>query len=191
MSQLFDFHFLNDQLMNMGSVNSVSELQGLLCGRLCAGDPLDDARWEKVALDFIDLEYLQPNEQQQDLLKLILGNTRAVLQDEQYTFEPLLPDDNASLERRTLELGGWCEGFLHGLGQTIAQSGLAKGSELPEDITDALKDLAHISQVEMDADADLDENEAYWIELVEYVKVAVLNIFAEFQSNAEHNKPVH
>ncbi|SMF22735.1 hypothetical protein SAMN02745866_01440 [Alteromonadaceae bacterium Bs31] len=195
MSQLFDFHFINDQLMNMGSVNSASELQGLLCGRLCTGEALDEAAWQKVALSFMDLDFVEANEQQQDLLKLMLNSTRELLQDDQYQFEPLLPDDNSSLERRTQELGSWCEGFLHGLGQAIGQSNIGKRDELPEDVTDALKDLARISQVvvEAEADMDLDENEAYWIELVEYVKVAVLTIYTEFRNKTEpqQTKVVH
>ncbi|WP_075184863.1 UPF0149 family protein [Teredinibacter haidensis] len=179
MSSLFEFHFVNDQLMNMGSVNSVAELQGLLCGRLCAGDRLDAQQWQQVALEFLELDFITPNEEQEALFKLILENTDKLLNDQQYSFQPLLPDDNASLERRAQELAGWCEGFLHGLGQTIGKSGLGQGAELPKDVADALRDMAHISQAAVDAELDAEQNETYWVELVEYVKVAVLTVYTE------------
>jgi len=181
MSKLFEFYFVNDQLMNMGGVNSASEVQGLLCGRLSTGEQLNAEQWQSVALTFMDLEYLTLNEEQRALFVLILENTDRLLHDDEYGFRPLLPDDEASLERRVQELGSWCEGFLHGLGQSIGQAGLVKGDQLPEDVTDALRDLAHISQAVVDDEtaADTEQNEAYWVELVEYVKVAVLTICSE------------
>lgn len=179
MTELYDFHFLNDQLFNMGSVNSVAELQGLLCGHLCAGDRPGEARWRQLALEFMDLEFLDVTEEQSSLLTLLLEKTQALLTDQEFGFRPLLPSDAMSLEARTRELGAWCEGFLHGLGQAIGKSGLSPETGLSDDVAGALRDLAHISQVEAIGDGDLerDENEAYWVELVEYVKVAVLNIY--------------
>ncbi|WP_045855917.1 UPF0149 family protein [Teredinibacter purpureus] len=181
MSGLFEFYFVNDQLMNMGSVNSAAELQGVLCGRLCTGEQLSPSDWQAVALEFLDLDYITPNEEQEALFKLILERTAELLSDDSYGFNPLLPGDTASLERRSQELGSWCEGFLHGLGQAIGKAGLGQGDDLPKDVGDALRDMAHISQVVVDGDAALEaeENEVYWVELVEYVKIAVLTVHAE------------
>jgi len=180
MKPLYEFHFINDQLMNMGSVNSASELQGLLCGRLCTGEQLSGERWQQLALAFMDLEFMIPSEEQSALLALLLMETQASLQDDQLVFMPLLPDDHAGLVRRSQELASWCEGFLHGLGQSIGNAGLKEGDELPEEVSDALRDIARISQAEVEGDTqELEKNEVYWVELVEYVKVAVLTIYAE------------
>jgi len=190
MNQLFNFHFVNDQLMNMGSVNSAAELQGLLCGRLCSGEKLDRKRWQTVALAHMDLAWLNLNAAQEGVLDLLLETTQQQLGDNLLRFYPLLPDDSASLERRTVELGGWCEGFLHGLGQTIGQSGLDKRNELSAEVSEALTDLARISQAAVD-DGDEAVNEAYWIELVEYVKVAVLTLFTELNTKPKQPDTLH
>lgn len=189
MSNLFEFHFLNDQLMNMGSVNSASELQGVLCGRLCCGEVLSDDRWSQVALEFLGLDDVTASEEQLALLSLLLNQTRMHLQDDQYGFQPLLPNDAVSLQQRTQELGSWCEGFLHGLGQSIGAAGLQQGAELPQDVTDALRDMAHISQVSIEEDMELEENEVYWTELVEYVRVAVITVFTQLAATAGERQP--
>ncbi|WP_019603826.1 UPF0149 family protein [Teredinibacter turnerae] len=179
MTELYEFHFLNDQLFNLGSVNSVAELQGMLCGRLCAGERLEAAQWNTLALEFMDLEHLALADEQSALLALILERTQALLDDQQLGFTPLLPADETSLDNRARELGAWCEGFLHGLGQAIGQSGLSADTGLSDDVKDSLRDLAHISQAEAisEGDSETEQDEVYWVELVEYVKVAVLNIY--------------
>lgn len=186
MNDLFEFHFVNDQLMNMGSVNSAAELQGVLCGWLCAGELLSAERWQEIALEFLDLGHNNPpNEEQVALFTLLLDKTLALLTDEQFSFTPLLPDDSAGLERRAEALSGWCEGFLYGLGQSIANAGLNKGDDLPKDVSDALRDMAHISQAMVeDGDEAREADEVYWMELVEYVKVAVLTIYSELAGKA-------
>ncbi|WP_185233270.1 UPF0149 family protein [Teredinibacter franksiae] len=181
MSGLFEFHFINDQLMNMGSVNSAAELQGLLCGRLSAGEDLTAAQWQEIALEYLELDYITPNEEHQALFLLLLEHSGRLLKDDEYVFQPLLPDDHASMDHRARELSGWCEGYLHGLGQAIGKAGLGEGDKLPDEVADALRDMAHITQADVGAEGDMDaeENEVYWTELVEYVKVAVLTVYTE------------
>ncbi|TVZ37522.1 hypothetical protein P886_1863 [Alteromonadaceae bacterium 2753L.S.0a.02] len=181
MTDLYDFHFINDQLFNLGSVNSAAELQGVLCGRLCAGESLSDAAWLKAALEYTDLGHLSQREDVEALFSLLLARTQELLADHQYAFQLLLPNDATSLSHRTQELGAWCEGFLHGLGQAIGKSGLSPQQGISKEVSGALKDMAQISQAGVDGDVELDEdeNEAYWVELVEYVKVAVLTIYSD------------
>lgn len=187
MNDLFEFHFVNDQLMGMGSVNSAAELQGVLCGRLCTGEQLQAEHWQEIALEFLDLDCLSPlSEEQEALFTLVLNRTQALLTDEQFRFTPLLPCDSAGLERRAEALSRWCEGFLYGLGQSIAKAGLHEGDKLPKDVSDALRDMAHISQaVVEDGTESMEENEVYWMELVEYVKVAVLTIYEELAGKTQ------
>ena len=61
-------------------------------------------------------------------------------------------------------------------------SGLSGEAKLSPDAADALRDLAQISQASLEDDDNVEENEVYWLELVEYVKVAVLTIYTELSS---------
>lgn len=190
MSEKLDFHTINDQLLNMGAINSPAQLQGLLCGRVCGGQVLDKAQWHETAIDFLDVDHIELSEEQLMLLDRVLDYTLIQMDDLNFSFNPLLPDDNATLQRRTQELGGWCEAFLHGVGT----SGMKLDDKLSSDVADALRDLAKISQVNVEDDEAGDENEVYWNELVEYVKVAVLNVYAELSPKipaSSASKTVH
>ena len=190
MSEKLDFHTINDQFLNMGAINSPAQLQGMLCGRVCGGQELSQQQWHEAAIDFLDVDHIELDEDQLRLLDELHGQTLAQMDDLQCSFHPLLPDDNASLQRRTQELGGWCEAFLHGVGA----SGMQLDEKLSSDVADALRDLAKISQVNVEDDEVDDENEVYWNELVEYVKVAVLNVYAELSqkiSAISASKTVH
>lgn len=174
-----DFFVLNELLLNMGAVCSPSELQGVLCGRVSGGDIPTKAQWPADAASFLDLEeHLGFDDEQLPLIDGLYTDTRSLMDDVNFGFTPLLPGDEATMERRTNELASWCEGFLHGLGL----SGLSGEVQLSPDVADALRDLAQISQVSVDKDDDLEENEVYWLELVEYVKVAVLTIYTELSN---------
>ena len=186
MSNLFDFAFLNDQMLSMGAVNSVSELQGLLCGYLSGKQAkvgpeavLDTAAWRTLAVEYMELADFDLEEDRLALFDLLLVKTRNALVDTQLGFQPLLPSDDVGIVRRAEELGAWCTGFLHGLGR----SGLEGSDAFSTDAADAIKDLAHIAQISAEVD-ELEENEVYWFELVEYVKVAVLCVYSELAAKA-------
>ena len=181
-----DFFHLNELLLNIGAVHSPSELQGMLCGLMCGNAAPQSEEWLAVAQSFLDIDHVELQGEQSEMLMGMYADTRALMDDVNFSFSPLLPDDHATIERRTLELGAWCQGFLHGLGL----SGLSGEKQLSPDAADALRDLAQISQVRADEEDAIDENEAYWQELVEYVKVAVLTIYTEItqRHNEESSK---
>lgn len=179
----FDFHPINDTLLNFGAVHSASELHGYLCGLLSGGKKLDYNAWQRQAETFLDLESVGGlPEGAELLLNAFFDNTEAGLSDENYTFAPLLPGDGSNLTRRIGELAVWCQGFLHGVGA----SGLKGDKSMSPDSAEVLRDLAEISQVESDVsdeeaeDAALsEEREAQLFELSEYVKTAVLTFRAD------------
>ncbi len=184
MPEKTDFFTLNELLLNIGAVHSPAELQGLLCGRVSGGDVPPRDAWVADAQTFLDIEHVALAPDHIELLQALYSDTRALMDDVNFSFSPLLPTDDATIARRTQELGAWCQGFLHGLGV----SGLSGEAKLSPDAADALRDLAQISQASLEDDDNLDENEVYWLELVEYVKVAVLTIYTEL-SSAEPSSP--
>lgn len=175
MAQTTDFFHLNELLLNLGAVHSPSELQGMLCGRIGGGAAPELKEWAPLAQEFLDIDHVELEQDQIEQLAQLYTDTRALMDDVNFSFTPLLPDDHSTMERRTQELGSWCQGFLHGIGM----SGLNGEAQLGPDSADALRDLAQISQVELDENDEIEENENYWQELVEYVKVAVLTIYTE------------
>ena len=176
-----DFEYLNDRFLSNGANTSVAALHGMLCGRL-SGGALPQARWQAAAVDYLEIKHLRPEPETLALLDLLRDNTARQLTDQHFRFQPLVPGDDATLARRVAELSQWCKGYLMGLGA----SGLAGDSQLAPDIAEALRDIAQIATADTEME-DGEENEVYWFELVEYIKVAVLNIYAELQ--LRHNIP--
>lgn len=205
-----DFQKINDHLLNAGAVHSASELQGYLCGLLCGGRKLESDAWIDDARIFLDLEMQAAgldvelgenaddeasdgasnaetssttlDEFTRDLLVELHKITSTQLSDDNYSFTPLLPEDATSLARRTEELGAWCQGFLHGVGA----SGMKGDRALSPEAAEAVRDLAEISQVDADfgenASAETEENEVHFVELVEYVRAAVLTFRGDTMS---------
>lgn len=174
-----DFFTLNELLLNLGAVCSPSELQGVLCGRISGGDVPAKETWLEEVADYLDIAHVALDDEHKGALNNFYSDTRHLMDDPNFGFSPLLPNDESSIERRTQELGSWCEGFLHGLGL----SGLSGEAKLSPDAADALRDLAQISQVSVEEEDELEENEVYWQELVEYVKVAVLTLYTELSNS--------
>jgi len=195
MTNHLDFHFINDQLLNMGAVHSASELQGYLCGLISGGRRFVADEWLILGLEFMDLTDIQPKEQLDDLQKELFADiynqTLTQLDDSQCLFTPMLPTESSSIERRIDELGCWCQGFLHGVGA----SGLQGENTMTSESAEALRDLAQISQVAIDEEANDEENETHWTELVEYVRAAVMIFYTDItqpvKNNADETKIIH
>lgn len=182
MTEAKAFFYYNEALLNMGAISSASELQGFICGKLSGGRSLPVSlpeSWLAEIRRFMDMEYLELNTEQTSLIAELYQQSLTELSDSEFGFRPLLPEDEATIQRRTGELAAWCRGFLHGLGS----SGLKADAKLSAETADALRDIAKISQAEVDEEEDMesmDRLEADWESLVEYVKVAVLTINQEF-----------
>ncbi len=190
MSDIFDFHFFNDQLASLGAVNSAAEVQGFLCGKLSGGQELSADQWCEESVGFMDLEHITLSEDQRALIEKLLELSRSQLTDPDFSFTPLLPGDESPIEQRVRELASWCEGYLHGVGS----SGIQGADKLSADVADAFRDLAKISQATVDQeDMDEDDSEGYWVELEEYVKVAVLTVYNELNPPAsnDNDETVH
>lgn len=184
MTETKPFYYYNEALLNMGAISSAAELQGFICGKLsgCKRAPsVLPEDWLAEIQRFMDMEYLDLSEGQAALLMELYAQTLGELNDRDFAFRPLLPEDEASMQRRTDELAAWCRGFLHGLGS----SGLKADAKLSAETADALRDLAKISQAEVDEEENEENLEADWESLVEYVKVAVLTINQEFGEPAQ------
>ena len=102
------------------------------------------------------------------------------LRDPNYGFTPLIPDDDDELELRSEALASWCEGFLQGFA-----AGVAGSDQISTEAAEILRDMAQIARLEVDPMSDIDAQESDFIELVEYVRVVVLNLYQTYTSDDE------
>lgn len=169
-----NFDDLCNLLAPLGTINSPSELHGLLCGKLSGGAELGEVRWLLDAVEFLDFSQA-PDENVRTALTALYHTSLQQLRDG-FGLQLLLPDDDTDLSQRTATLGQWCYGFLTGFGS--AGSGKR---ELGEEAEDGLRDLAAIAQIAIE-DGD-DSDEADFMEVTEYVRMLAASLFMEYAAD--------
>lgn len=164
------------QLLPGESPNELpAELHGLVCGALTVGMVVDEARWQ----DLVGLASAEvPLENADAVLFALLRGSQSLDADD-FTFEPLLPEDETLLRERVVALAAWCDGFL--LSFAIANPDHAL---LSEDVAAALGDLEEVVQVDSEVTGTEDE-EWHFTEVKEYVKTAALVIREEMRDAQE------
>lgn len=161
---------LDQALAALEATAGAAAAHGRLCGMLTVSETAERARWIAEVL-----EDTAPRGEAAKacltLLSHLYDETREALDDPEFSLRILLPGDAESLAIRTAALGAWCEGYLLGL----AVGGLTREIGLPGEVSEILRDLAEIVQVDTDPEADEDNEQAYE-ELVEYVRMGMLLI---------------
>lgn len=148
-----------------------SDLHGSLTGFLCAGGATTPQRWlSDLALDADQVGA------EADVFEQLHADVSIALDDSGLGFEPLLPPDSAPLAERAQALVDWCRGFLGGIGLADVAGRVAA---LDDDGREILRDLGEIAASRLDF-TDSEEDEQSLAELVEYVRVGVLTLHAEF-----------
>ena len=165
------FEEVQDALNNSDLSGTAAEAHGLLSGMLCMDVATDCRQWLG---DFFGPELNGIRGEDRLQLDRLYQQTRRQLVDFDFSIEPLLPDDEESLEARAQSLGEWCHGFLQGIGYN------GKTSEWPGETTEILRDFMEI--VRLDPAAAGEGDETAYTELTEYVRVGVQVIHSEFQS---------
>lgn len=166
-----DFIELDRLLRRIGAPIDAAECHGALCGAVCAPSDGVDA-WLERTLDGVD------NARRGDasaVLRGVADEVRRQLRGRDMAFAPMLPGDDEALPERAAALGEWCEGFLFGIG--TAQ--ITNFDRFGDTVQEALRDLVEIARVGVPADGD-EEDEAAYLELVEYLRVAVQLVHDEF-----------
>ena len=178
---------------------SAAEAHGSLCGALAAPRGNDDG-WQKGWLErVLGAALMNRSDAVSHCTRSLLALfavTQTMLADDELSFQPLMPDDNAELPERAAALSQWCDGFVFGLalaeGSPAAPDVVANasGKALPASIQPAMsketsevvEDFIEISRVAQDAersgDSGTEEDDAYH-ELLEYVRVATMLLYTE------------
>jgi len=148
---------------------SPAELHGLLTGQLCSG---------VIQPDPDDLGEILEHELLPVVRKLVerMGKeANAQLGGLEYSFHPLLPDDELALAQRVNELGQWCNSFTAG----FAAGYIRPESDLTREAREILQDFAELADLS-DAEHQVDEqDEEDYMELVEYVRMAAITLYQQ------------
>lgn len=186
---VFDFEELSNHLLEQGSELSPARIHGCLSGVLCAGAPAQ----AEVGLDVVTqtLGASLHGELAEQVLQLY-SVSAAALEDEEFAFHPLLPEDEEELDVRTEAMADWCGGFLLGFAQESAKEGV-QPAVLSQDSSEILADLTAMAAATVDADPDeseeaKDEAENNYYELVEYLRFAVLNVYMDTRLSSRDNE---
>ena len=103
-------------------------------------------------------------------------------------------DDDGDIADRVEALADWCRGFLAGFAHASVGDDRSAPA-LSEDSSEILKDFAAIAQAGLDDSEDREEEEGSYMELVEYLRFAALNLYmdnVEGADDASNNPaPVH
>lgn len=172
-----DFEWLANVYNQNSAINHPSELHGIIVGELAGNLKRQGDSWLEITLDHMGVDELNL-ERQPNLEKELVAFYEKVLEGidaDSSSFNMLLPDDSYALPERIDALAVWVSGFLEGL--AMAQSN-ALGS-VDDELREILQDLVEISQ--LDSRVEVSETgEKEFFEVCEYVRIGVLNLYAEF-----------
>ena len=170
---------LQQLLDKINSDVPAATVHGLWCGRLAAGDTPEAPEWWPYTLQVLAAE--------DEIEARMIAAFKAVakfadqhLQRDDFQFEPWLPADDTTCWQRVQALSEWCQGFTEGLTSVLRE----RLASAPAEVKEMLKDLLDIGEVDVTVSGS-EEDEKQLLELVEFVKVATLNIWHEYAAKGQ------
>ncbi|MGB5490326.1 MAG: UPF0149 family protein [Woeseiaceae bacterium] len=177
MDEKIDHDALDAALKRCGASWGAAQSHGLLTGRLAVSGASAGPDWLLHVLEGTD-ENNAFRLECQKMLDTLYQSTFWQLSERLSEFVPLLPDDDSEAADRTMAMAHWCEGFLHGL--VSAKHGDALRNRLAaEPLADIIRDMLQITRAEVDDASDEETNEAAYVELVEYLRIAAQLTYEE------------
>jgi uncharacterized protein YgfB (UPF0149 family) len=172
-----DYRNFAQQLAAVRVDLSPAEVQGVICGLVCAGDSSADVRWLGSWIGTVPPDEGLGAACRRQLLG-IARQTRQQIEGEEGWFGLLLPGDDQPLAERAEALTEWSQGFLYGLGLT----GISEG-QLSGQAREVIFDFAEITRMELNGLEETEENEQALVELHEFIWVAAMLLREELMSS--------
>lgn len=166
---------INTALERAESDIHAAEAHGVLCGFLCSSANAKDTHWLQQVLPGAEAGDLLAQQTQQVLLKLQQYYLDQ-LNSSDFQFALLLPNDEQALAARLQALTQWCDGFSLGL----SAGGLSqkRSHNLSEQSQEFIQDVLRFTELETHLQTN-EENEAAYMQLVEYLKVGVVTLYED------------
>lgn len=163
------------------------EVHGALVGIICGGAA--EQHWQQPMRELMNDGQALPDALNA-LLQEMHQNVATRLADPDFGFTLLLPEEEEPLATRLEALSLWTQSFLTGI--AVVQPKLNQSSA---DVRDVIRDLAEITQVDLNVGDD-EESESAFEELLEFVRMSAILCFTEFVlhaqavANAEQDKGI-
>lgn len=167
------FDRLDERLAAADVLASPAEVHGYLTGSYCSAPQAPRA--DVLAGLAEHLELAGPRLEGMTELLAMADALPTALAGSELGFYPLLPEDDQPLVDRAEALGQWCEGFLAGF---ALQTGAA-GKPLSPEVQEVISDFVAIAQIAAPDEDDEDADERSLMELVEYLRLAAINLYLE------------
>ncbi|MBU3004412.1 UPF0149 family protein [Paraglaciecola arctica] len=162
-------------------LTSAAEVQGMFCGMLGGGMPLECQDWLEPLADFIHQGETFSNDVI-DAFRNLYDNTCQQLVESDFALVLFLPEDSAPINERGQALLNWVQGFMLGFG--LHQDDLTGCSE---DVKEGLQDFAEIARMDDEMSED-EESEQALFEVMEYVRVTAMLCFNELGKSPEQQQ---
>ncbi len=159
---------------------TAAEAHGMATGMLSIDSETGAMTW----LSEVFQNTTQLLEEDKQLLVSLFEQTQELLNTDEFSFDLLLPDDNADLGLRIEALRNWSKGFLLGVGYSTSET------KWPGETREILKDIVEFSKMDVDGDEDDEEIENALMEIQEYLRAAIMLFKMEF-SVSDDNKVLH
>lgn len=173
------FDEVANALLDQGELVSPSELHGTLCGLLGGGFAGDDAALLAQLESTLDVAL---HGSLADFALTLRADAVSSTTTGDLDFTLLLPDDDLELPQRIAAMAIWCRGFLSGFAQARVSADAASDA-VAGDSAEALRDFAAVAQAASDDDeGDEREREDHYLELLEYLRVAAMNVLLDADS---------
>jgi uncharacterized protein YgfB (UPF0149 family) len=157
-----------------------SQAHGLICGILC-GNPDSSSAWEELVTGGEDPTNTH------EMLQNLYNSSKKQLDEFLFEFTLILPADSEELPMRAEALTLWCQGYLTGLKFVHIQI----VDREPGEMTEAINDLVEIAKMNYEDVVASEEDEAAYVELVEYVRMAVILIYQDIHEESAKKQTAH
>jgi uncharacterized protein YgfB (UPF0149 family) len=171
-----NYSALREVLDRSGFALALSELHGNICGIICADGARATHRWLDDCIgEYVERDDPRTTDELKRTLHEVASTTSEMLAGDDLEFEPLVPDDESSLEDQVNALALYCHGFLSGFGLS------GERSSLDAKLEEILGDFAQITRAGVTEGDHEDRSQAGFAlaEIKEYVRVGVQIVFEE------------
>ena len=163
-----DYALMSQLLAEAAPAFTPAALHGAMTGFLSSGgDPGSEV--------FVDLLEQPLTPTVVKLLEKLSADAAARLAAPDFAFELLLPPDESPLSERLRELALWCHWFNTGFAAGFIRPQL----QITAEVTELLRDFTQLAGLDDSTAGDVEEDEANYMELVEYVRMGAITIFQQ------------
>lgn len=164
------YQTLEDAIAILELPISLSELHGVICGYLCAGKA-------KAGETYLRSLTAKKDKEMTRSASLALFEVYTISQHQlnqfNFDFQLLLPDDHEPIRERAKAFSEWCAGFA----QSLHVSGVNYEELIDEEGQEALEHLFEFAELDYDSLEMSDQDEQALIEVSEYARMAVIRLY--------------